>query len=244
MKPLIRWTFGMVEKPGLEVFQMSVKRFRAIYPEFDCVICYNNLRENHLEILKNMGVDLYEQKPSDLDYPLTSVESPLGWKGAMPGWGLKLCPPRLRPESHELWVDNDILIRERLPEIDQWLNSEVPIIAKGYRYNAGYYGVFADCIDENKNCSAGFFGLPPNFDFESAILERCYRVLRGEPLGHFDEQGLVTSIVTNRDHIVADNVKIIKEPVSKPLPKALHFIATNRQPTHDIWRDFKCSILV
>ena len=245
MRPLIRWTFGMVEKPGFEVFRMAVKRFRAIYPEFDCVICYNNLRErDHLEVLKNMGVDLYEQSTSDLNYPLMPVEKPLGWKGAMPGWGWKLCPPRLRRESHELWVDNDLLIRERLPEIDQWLDSKMSIISKGHRYDMRYYGEFADLVPKNKSCSAGFFGLPPHFDFESAIAEKCQQVLKGRPLGYFDEQGLVTAIVTNQDHIIAHNVEMIKGPVVKPLPKAMHFIATNRLPEHDDWRDFKCSILI
>lgn len=245
MKPLIRWTFGMVKKPGEEVFQMAHKRFRALYPEFDCVICYNNLRNpEQLDMLRRTGIDLYEQKSSDLDYPLMSVDSPEGWKGSMPGLGWKLCPPRLRPESHELWVDNDLLIRERLPEIDVWLKSRKTIISKGHRYKSAYYGEFAASIPNKKNCCAGLFGLPPNFDFGSQITKRCQQVLNGKPLGYFDEQGLVTAIVTSENHIIVESVEIIKRLPQKPFPKAMHFITTNRFHTHDDWREFKCSIIM
>lgn len=257
MKPLIRWTFGMVKAPGEEVLQIASKRFRALYPEFDYVICYNNLRTdakgywkgisrspNQLTRLSEMGVDLYEQKSNDLDYPLIPTESPSGWKGAMPGWGWKLCPPRLRPEAHELWVDNDILIRERLPEIDEWLASDKPMIAEDHRSNDRYYGAFAPLVPRGSICSAGFFGLPPHFDFGSKIVEKCQQVLKGEPLGYYDEQGLVTSIIANEDHIVSRSVKIIKGPAVRPYPKAMHFITTNRFHTHDDWGSFKCSILI
>lgn len=255
MKPLIRWTFGMVKAPGEEVLRMAARRFRALYPEFDYVICYNNLRTDaksywkslgknpdQLDRLKELGFDLYEQTTDDLDYPLMPADSPAGWKGSMPGWGWKLCPPRLRPEAHELWVDNDLIIRERLPEIDAWLASDKPIIAKGHREDKRYYGDFAPFV--KGNYSAGFFGLPPRFDFASEIKERCETVLHGKSLGHFDEQGLVASIITSRDHILAHNIKIIKRLPSRPFPKALHFITTNRFHTHEDWENYKCSILI
>ena len=233
----------MVKAPGEEVFQMAVKRFRALYPEFDYIICYNNLRSpDQLNRLKKMGVILYEQKSSDLDYPLMPVSAPQGWKGAMPGWGWKLCPPRLRSESHELWVDNDLIIRERLPEIDRWLNSDKGIIAAGHRRDDMYYGSFSANV--KGNYSAGFFGLPPHFDFNSEIIRRCQEILKGEPLGYFDEQGLVSAIITSNEHIVAHNVKIVKRLPTKPFPKAIHFITTNRFNTHDDWREYKCSILI
>lgn len=255
MKPLIRWTFGMAKAPGEEVLQMASRRFRALYPEFDYVICYNNLRTDakgywkklgrspdQLTRLKEMGVDLYEQTADDLDYPLMSVSSPEGYKGAMPGWGWKLCPPRLRPGAHELWVDNDLIIRERLPEIDEWLASDKAIIAKGHRRNDSYYGAFSHLV--KGNYSAGFFGLPPHFDFGSEIVRRCQEVLKGEPMGYFDEQGLVSSIIASNEHIIAHNVKIIKRLPTKPFPKAMHFITTNRFHEHDDWRKYKCSILI
>lgn len=257
MKPLIRWTFGMVKAPGEEVLQIASKRFKVLYPEFDYVICYNNLRTDarnywkgisrspdQLTRLKKMGVDLYEQKSDDLDYPLMPVEFPSGWKGSMPGWGWKLCPPRLRPEAHELWVDNDILIRERLPEIDEWLASDKPMIAEGHHSNDKYYGDFASLVPKGSMYSAGFFGLPPHFDFGSKIAERCQQVLKGEPLGYYDEQGLVASIITSEDHIISRSVKIIKRAATRPYPKAMHFIAANRFHTNNDWDDFRCSILI
>lgn len=244
MKPLIRWTFGMVKTPGEEVFHMAAKRFKSLYPEFDYAICCNNTDQDQLDRLKKLNIDIHKQKISDLDYPLMPVDSPKGWKGAMPGWGWKLCPARLRPDGHELWVDNDILIRERLPEIDEWLNSNKLIIAQGHRYDERYYGEFSHLVKGKRNFSAGLFGLPPNFDFQSRVISRCKEVLRGEPLGHFDEQGLVASIVSNNEHIVCKSVKIIKATPTKPFPKAMHFITTNRYHTHDDWGRYKCSILM
>lgn len=245
MRPLIRWTFGRVKRPGQEVFQMALRRFRAIYPEFDCVVCYNNLMyPDQLRWLQRLNVPLYRQDTEDLEYPLMSVEEPSGWKGAMPGWGWKLCPPRLRPDAHELWVDNDLIIRQRLPEINRWLKSKKFIIAKGHRYNPEYYGNFAHLVKDQKKYCAGLFGLPPNFDFKKEILRLSKKVLQGKPLGYYDEQGLVTAIVTSRPHITAHHVETIKRLPEKPLPMALHFITTNRYHTHEDWKNYKCSILM
>jgi hypothetical protein len=99
----------------------------------------------------------------------------------------KLCPTRLRPDSHELWIDNDVIIRDRIPEIDDWLSKNVPIIST--THSQEMYGRFRPDVS---NCCAGFFGLPPNFDFQTKLLEGC----DGTPLDGFDEQGLVVSIVT------------------------------------------------
>ena len=88
MRPLIRWTFGKAKRPGQEVFQMAIRRFKVLYPEFDCIICYNNLMyDDQLAWLTQRNVELYPQSHQDLNYPLMSTDAPTGWKGAMPGWG-------------------------------------------------------------------------------------------------------------------------------------------------------------
>lgn len=244
MRPLARWTFGKVKDPGPgeETLLACVKRFKVVYPEFDCIICYNNVSNRQLAILKKLNVDLHKQTETELEYPLESVNLPEGWKGAMPGWGFKLCPPRLRLESHELWIDNDVVIRERLRAIDRWLKSDGTLIASGHNNNRKIYGKFDHLVPSNVVCCAGLFGLPPGFDFESRIVQKCHSVLGGKPLGYYDEQGLVSAIVIEHNpHIVipANQFLNVKEYVKKPFPSALHFIGANRFHSHREWQDYR-----
>src|SRR5688572_12825908 len=103
MKPLARWTVGKVTNTGMEILRESVRVFGRIYPEFDRVVCYNNVE-------RPAGFDgLYEQMATDLPYPLLGPDADPG-EGGSPASGWKLCPPRLRPEAHELWLDNDIVV--------------------------------------------------------------------------------------------------------------------------------------
>jgi hypothetical protein len=232
----------MVKKPGEEIFRMAVKRFQALYPEFDCVVCYNNCQPEQERMLRSMGIDSYVQRETDLRYPIMQAHDPEGWLGAAPGWGWKLCPPRLRPRGHELFVDNDLLIRERLPEIDKWLASDKFLIAQSHRDDPKYYGDFP--VPAGTKCCAGLFGLPPNFNFSEEIIRRCKRTLSGKPLGHWGEQGLVTSTVLSNPHIIVKSVVNVKVPPEKPLPLALHFIAANRLDRHDCWEKFRDDALL
>jgi len=239
MKALARWTCGLVTQPGLEILVASLRRFRVIYPEFDSIICCNNLKEQQLDFIqKNLHADLYFQDPTELGYPLTPVTAPLGWKSAFPHWGIKLCPPRLRIESHELWLDNDIMVRARVPSIDRWLQSDKCIIATGH---GKQYEEFDSLIPPDKICSAGFFGLPPGYDFGKELVETCNRMLKGLPLGYYNEQGLVVYTVTNKPHIMApmEDVFIVKHMPDKPLPPAMHFIGSNRQDRHEHWSQYR-----
>jgi hypothetical protein len=191
MNPLIRWTMGNVSEAGWECLSESTRLLPQIYPEFDYVICYNSMEQKSLsktkdglKRLKSFGIDLYEQKEEDLKIPHKFNKAK---KVNNHCW--KLCPTRLRPDGHELWIDNDIVIMDRIPEVDDWLTKDVPIISTSYGQEQ--YGRFRPM---NNNCCAGFFGLPPNFDFQTKLLESC-----NGPLDGFDEQGLVVSIVTREE---------------------------------------------
>lgn len=239
MKPLVRWTFGMASSTGLEILAHAVKRFRKIYPEFDYVICCNNLKPGQIEIVEKLNVRIYWQNIADLKYPLEPPTSQPGWKGMWPHLGIKLCPPRLNPEGHELWIDNDIVVRERLPTVDQWLTSDKCIITQGH---GRQYAAFESYIPEEVLCSGGFFGVPPNFDLESTILHECHTILKGKPIAYYDEQGLVTKMMTERPHFLVpmDEVLVVKElPDKHSLPPALHFIGANRTEQHPQWLQYK-----
>ena len=65
MKPLVRWTIGPVSELGHKILKRSVENFKKIYPEFDCVVCYNNIEK---KLLDEIHVDLFEQKKRFLRY--------------------------------------------------------------------------------------------------------------------------------------------------------------------------------
>lgn len=244
-KPLARWTIGPVSNCGMEILRESVKVFEKIYPEFDLVVCYNNI---NLEVIPsfNSTVKIHKQKNGEIDYsltafndPLLDVQGPLR-KSGMAGSGWKLCPPRLRLEAHELWLDNDIVIRERLPEIDEWLKTDGGIISEGLHR---LFGIYQNFVPKNLKICAGFFGLPPHFDFHCKILEYC-KLLNGKPLGHYDEQGLVSAIVTNLSEFIVvpqKNLMILEDCNKLPteIPLGIHFVGANRLNYHNVWSDYK-----
>jgi hypothetical protein len=188
-----------------------------------------------------MGVQLHTQKETDLGYPLASVDLLPGWKSSMPGWGWKLVPPRLRIDAHELWIDNDIVFRERLPSIDVWLKTNKAIISTGLQRA---YGIFEDSIKDETPYCAGFFGLPPGLDFGERIKHYCQQ-LKGTPLGYYDEQGITVSVVLENNPVVVplSELSIVKK-LTKPYPKAMHFIGVNRTANHEAWSQYKCYSLM
>jgi hypothetical protein len=236
MKPLARWTIGKTNELGEETLRHSIKRFKILYPEFDLIICCNNLTDSQRLKLNYLNVKIHDQQPFELDYPLVPVDAPPGWKYSMPGWGWKLVPPRLRIRSHELWIDNDLIILERLPSIEQWLSSEKRSIISDGLQRA--YGIFDEDIPSNINFCAGFFGLPPNYDFSENIKKLCKK-LKGEPLGYYDEQGITVLSVIQNDPIIASEIEIIKK-ITKLHYKGMHFIGVNRTKNHEAWKDYKC----
>jgi hypothetical protein len=236
MKPLARWTIGKTNDLGEETLRQSVKRFKIIYPEFDLIICCNNLNKSQRLRLNNLNVKVHDQNALELDYPLTPVNYPPGWKHSMPGWGWKLVPPRMRIESHELWIDNDVIIFERLDSIDEWLSSNKRSIISDGLQRA--YGIFDQDIPSNIKFCAGFFGLPPCYDFAKNISKLCKR-LNGEPLGYYNEQGITVLSVLQNNPIVTSEIELIKK-ISKKRYKGMHFIGVNRTKDHTAWKDYKC----
>jgi hypothetical protein len=240
IKPLSRWTFGYCGSVGQEILRHSIKRFSIIYPEFDKVVCYNNLKPGQLEFLESLEVPLHEQTEADLGYPLVPANFPPGWKHSMAGWGWKLCPPRLRPESHELWIDNDMVIRHRLPSIDLWLQLSTTLICEGLKRA---YGDFDHLIAEGTPYCAGMFGLPPLYDFKSQIKIHCNN-LNGKPLGYYNEQGVVVLSMLPDTIVVPLTELLIVKQLIRPYPSGLHFIGANRTNWHIWWERYKCCTLI
>lgn len=238
MRPLARWTMGRVHERGWEVLSESLRLFPKIYPEFDCVICCNNMSLEEIARLYKFGVPLFIQNPDSAEFPFKENKSSSSTKN----FAWKLIPARLRPSAHELWIDNDIVIRERIAEVDTWLQSNCAIISHGHNPD---YGRFSGMV--NKTLCAGFFGLPPDFDFRSEIVRHC----AGQPLWGFDEQGLVSLIVSSMEHLVVPRERLDMAGVWCPPWRArrmtpnVHFARANQrdEPKHPAWRYYKIMMM-
>ena len=117
-KALFRWTLGNPSELGFKIFEESlVVTMQALVAEtFDWVVCYNNLDEHQFKrlclIVKETPIKLFQQLQKDC--PVSQQNLGSLWK---------LCPPRLRMMSHEIIMDNDVVIWKRPPEIDEFLES-------------------------------------------------------------------------------------------------------------------------
>jgi len=194
MKTLIRWTVGgNISEAGWECFSESVRITPKIYPEFDYVICHNGMDAKMLKRLRGFGIDLYDQKFEEIGVPF---EFTIKTTDNVSNHAWKLCPLRLRPESHEIWMDNDIILWDRIPEIDEFINDDKkPIVSQ--TWSRELYGQFDCDIPDGCSICAGFFGLPPSFPFKEKIYDSIKLKM---PLSGFDEQGMIAYIITNNEN--------------------------------------------
>lgn len=224
MKPLIRWTIGPVSTSGFEVLEASVSKIKDLYGNlFDYVICYNQINPTRLKLL---GVELFEQKENSLPIKPYSV----AWK---------LYPPRLRLDSHEIIIDNDIILFKKLEEIDLFLESNKALIYEGLnrKFTLGRYKLPIGVV-----INSGIYGLPPGFDFEKKVRakllgdwEKCR-----DRESTFDEQGLVASILYYEDHILISQKKvpIFQECPNKKAAYGFHFSGVNWKENYKYWQSY------
>jgi hypothetical protein len=227
-KPIARWTLGPCSRFGIISIKKSIKEFSKIYPKFERIVCYNNV-----ERPKGMDADLLEQK---LPYNFSIRNYKIGSSRLNSGW--KLCPARININCHELWIDNDFILYKKNKHIDDWINGDYSIITEGIGRN---FGIFDKFIDNKLKICAGFFGLPPNFNFDQHIVD-AFNKLNIKEIGGWDEQGLVSYIVTGNKHVVipfsilpiSTKIKINKKTINEY--DGIHFVGINRK--EDV-REFK-----
>lgn len=221
MKPIVRWTLGPTRCPeAIECLQNSIKYFQHFYKDkFDYFVMNNS----HHKFNCNAVVIDQKKYKNDLKFPAVG-----------PAW--KLFPARLRQESHEIFIDNDLILHEKHPVIDLFLRSNNMIFCtEGY---AKRFGVFQNLITKNIKLNSGFFGLPPHFDFKARIEEvvsmfdlppffdfKYELEHRHKKLGHtkmffdgfsrYDEQGCVSLILSNHSNFKLVSIKDISVCVDK-----------------------------
>jgi len=225
IKPLIRFTIGPSSDAGLECLERSIGKIQKLYPA-DIVICHNCPKDR----VDHLDVELLDQSNHT--------------QGKTPPMGVawKLYPPRLDVHRHEILIDNDIILEERIPEIDLFLeSSQHCLLLEG---EARTYGKFQRHVPANLKVNSGIFGMPPGFDFEPFVELYSAQGWEVNALGThaasktFDEQGLVALVLGSQRHFMIPNTTVTNCEKRWEKAKGMHFIGLNRTEKHQPYREF------
>jgi hypothetical protein len=225
MKPLMRWTIGPAHDSGFQILRHSVRQAQRLYGDaFRYAICYNGLNQQQLESVQSLGCECVDQKSwaHSLDIPPPGPDS----KGG-PAW--KLYPPRLSLDTHEIVIDNDLVLSVRLDVIDQFLKDDSRILlTRAVRGGRGY-GAFDEYVRRDYTINTGLMAFPPGFDLAATLnlaLELCeVREWRK----HFDEQGLIAMVTQDLNTVVIDGIRVCwTERSYKRSPHGMHFVGANK----------------
>jgi len=215
---IFRFTIGNLNRLATRCLIQSIKQIKKLY-DAEIYVCYNGMPPFHLNYLPIRIID-------QTDF-VNQLPTPIGVS-----W--KLYPPRLTIDQHEIFIDNDLILNEKIPEIDHFLelNDHCLLLEEDTRT----YGRFIKHVPANIYVNSGLFGVPPKFDFEKYV--KYYITGKDweknafgeyEESGTFDEQGLVALILGSQKHILVSKNTINNcERLYSPA-KGNHFIGLNRK---------------
>lgn len=230
MKPLVRWIIGPVKKQGFVCIREAVETFANLYTNVDLMICHNQLKEHQIEELKEIGVPLYKQHWS-VNFLMPN------------GVAWKLYPPRLRLKGHEIIIDNDILIKEKIPQIEKFFSSDCTLV---YEASKPMYGQIAKFVPKLPCVNSGIYGMPPGFDFEKkiqfytrTIKEWSHSCNQGRYT--WDEQGIVAACLLNHPkHLLITLDQVTNCELDLEDDKlGIHFVGLNRYKKHKPWWEWQ-----
>ncbi len=234
-KPLARWIIGPVKPKGFDCLKEAIDSFSNLYPQFDLLVCHNQLTDQQRGNLEKFGVPLYEQS-----YTNGFCEP----KGV--AW--KLYPVRLRLSAHELIMDNDLVIVKKVTQIDSFLNEDKVLI---YEAGARSYGFFDRYVPKMYKINSGIYGMPPNFDMEgrikglfnqSGLKEWTNSCNQGRVT--WDEQGIVAAALINYNKYIIIYLKDITNcELDLIKGNGYHFVGINRYTKHKPWKEWQESKL-
>lgn len=234
LKPLLRWHIGNVSKNGFECLKMSIESFLGRF-DADGVICHNNLTDEQIKTLEPLGIRLIDQRP----FGDAAEVKPRGV-----AW--KLYPARLALNRHELVIDNDLLLNERIESIDHFLENDCTLLLEGI---SRAYGRFERHVPINYKISSGLYGMPPGFNFGKIVDSFLYQDWEENAMGihlqnfTFDEQGLVALGLLSYPQKVIIPITDINECQYKlTAAKGHHFVALNKMKNHGPFRLYKSGL--
>lgn len=253
-KPLFRWTVGHCLQQGLDILVESFDKTINCLGEdkFDWFVCYNGLSVDQVRFISskigNRRISLMSQNWADCPIPdicwsPARSDGSFEWNGGKCGGTLwKVTPPRIRMDSHEIIMDNDIILLKKFSQIEEFLNSDkVMLLEEPIRFYGRYDNILPK---EEPYFNSGFIGLPPMYDFGADIFKHWEENGKLEKLTHADEQGLLTYALYNKE-----NIRIHKDQMIEVLGRdysykhtgqeeALHFTQSNRMPNHYPWKNY------
>ncbi len=226
-KPLIRWSLGPGSAAGQLVLIRSISLLRGLFGNsVDYIVCHNQLAQSQLSFLQDTGVFLFDQEHARFSLPFEPAN--VAWK---------LYPPRLRPASHELFIDNDILLWQIPQPIHDFLLTDAVVYTHGL-FRA--YGGFAESVPVHANINTGIFGVPPLFDLGKYLVSLMEASSSQLWLDRFDEQGMVSSILAlhpRQLEISLDDVSICHDGARPAARCGHHFVSINSGDLRG-WRNF------
>ena len=147
----------------------------------------------------------------------------------------------MRMESHEIVMDNDVILLTKFPQIDRFLaeKDHALVLEEPIRFYGRY-----DCLfgADPPYLNSGFMGFPPGYDFGSAIAENWERFGKYENLSQADEQGLLTYTLSQQKNVRVGNDQMVEvlhrdfQTVIDGRAQAYHFTQANRIPSHHSWK--------
>lgn len=158
IKPLVRWTIGgIVQEESFLCLEKSIYLWKKLYGEyFNYAICCSDI-EIFKRINKIKNVSIINQKKYLKQLPFYPHDT--FWK---------FCPPRLSLTTHEIIIDNDILLYEKSPTIN-WFLSQKKYAISTAAHKAMHGCFFSFLLKSNFKINTGLIGFPPDYDFEKEL---------------------------------------------------------------------------
>lgn len=219
-KPTIRWTIGPFSEMSMKILKISINNIRKLYGDrFSLTVTYNNVPESEIRTLpidRSINqVDLIDELP---------IEPP---DDASKGMAWKLYPPRTNIDSHEIMLDNDIIIIRKMESIERFLNSDSLILITE-ALQRSYSPTYINRIKTDFNINSGFVGLPPMLDYKSEIINVIGD--KKEWSHRFDEQSIVACCLQSKpiEIIPRTDISVIGESTDYNIGQyGVHFIGIN-----------------
>ena len=234
-KTLVRWHIGDPPRIGWRILEESIRQIQNLYPEFDCMVCKNGPERNEFfeAAFSNKSLQLVRQDSKHANgFFNFSAED---WK---------LCPPRMRVGAHEIIIDNDVVITERLPSLENFLSSNQPLCLEASAANQWIrksYGQFNEKIPDGVKINSGLYGFPPGFDFRQKLLD-LWGGMEKDWSSRYDEKGSVAAVIGCEDHILIPITEVLPLGQGAEFRKgpAYHFLNANRGKSK-AWEGYQLS---
>jgi hypothetical protein len=173
----------------------SIYHFKRLYgDQFVSAVCFNC---DGISLQKGLVDMVIDQRLVSHSLSLNPPRSNL--KGG-PAW--KFYPPRLSPNTHELLIDNDLILYRKTDKIEEFLQTDDVFVLteaakRSYTDWAEHY------IRTGFEINTGIIGLPPYYDLASNLNQAVDYFHLKHWSDHFDEQSLVAYLLQSH------NTKII-----------------------------------